>query len=129
MKTAAVCSLFFLLFTACSKKALDESVMIRVKNETAGKINDVKVYSFADTPSADLQKVYGNIDENTASTYLGYTEVYNIPLLSYTITGAGTIDIDKVRCTNPMPSTLPAGRYTLVISGDYTHPEVVFVKD
>lgn len=127
MKTILFSLILFSLFAACSKPHSEDAVLVRVKNETGNKITDVKVHSY--TGAADLQKTYGTINENSASDYLGYNEMYSFPLLSYTIAGAGVVDIDRVRCASPLPPKLTDGLYTLVISGDYQSPEVVFVKD
>jgi hypothetical protein len=129
LKTVILCFLASVLFISCSKERRDESVQVRVKNETINRIVDVKVYALSGNNNTELEKAYGTINTNSASNYIGYAAMYNLPLLSYTIPGSGSIDIDRVRCATPLPSTLPAGRYTLLVSGDYNNPDVSLIRD
>jgi len=128
MKNVLLVSFVFIFLFSCSKSQLEGNILIRIKNQTAQKIEDVSVYSIAADMSREVERKYGSVKSNSATMYLPHEYVYDYPLLKYTVPGSGVFEITSMRCAVGVGNLSP-GKYSLVISDDVNSRMIYFQRD
>lgn len=127
MKTFVLSALLSFIIVSCTKRAADTGVFIRVDNQSPGKIEDVIIYPY-NRESPDAKKIgFGLVDAGSASPYRTYPELSTVFSYQFTMHGIGRVET-QLRCGND-GSSLPPGKYSMVITLTNGYPEVYLKMD
>ncbi|MBL7742399.1 MAG: hypothetical protein JNN00_02890 [Chitinophagaceae bacterium] len=117
-----------LLFQSCSKGKAETTVLIRVNNQTARQLTDVKVFSSSPDGFTGGERSYGNVMAGASSLYQVHHKVFSIPLFEFNMEGVGKFEIHDLRCPVGI-NYLEPGKYSLLISEENNYPYVRFIRD
>ena len=128
MKKVIILSLLLFSFQlfSCSKQDIENNILIRINNQTGGKLTDVSVFSSGS--SGDFEARYGSITSNKTSKYQKHSRVAYYPLYKFTLQGSGNCESRMNRCGNDL-SYLEPGKYSLLIEGLGSNLYIRYIKD